>query len=128
MKQHANRQDQKWLNNIIQKGTWADRISSLQLKIASLKTHSLKYIQNLLQMCHEEQQKKTINAITAMQEEFLNNILPDGKLMTFFKQIDAVKGIKLSDEQLREYYWNHEIKQAFMRYLEILKKMTHENV
>ena len=29
MKQHANRQDQKWLNNIIQKGTWADRISSL---------------------------------------------------------------------------------------------------
>ena len=80
-------------------------------------------------MCHEEQQKKTINAITAMQEEFLNNILPDGKLLTFFKQIEILPhNIQLTDDQLREFYWNHEIKQAFMRYLEILKKMTHENL
>ena len=89
------------------------------MKISSLKVYSLKYIHLLLQMCVEEQKKKTCNAIVAMQQEFLENLLPEQKLQTFFKRTQDLDVAAITDNDLLNFYFQHELKIAFGRYVEV---------
>jgi hypothetical protein len=56
-----------------------------------------------------------------MKEEFIENLLPNVRLSTFFKQVKGREDTDIPDEELIKFYFEHELRLGFVRYIELLK-------
>jgi len=54
------------------------------MKIQQLKHLGLKYLRVLLTISSQNQKKKIMPALLVLKQEFIDNLLPDKKLRSFF--------------------------------------------
>lgn len=111
---------------MIKRGTHADKISALQMKIQQLKHLGLKYLRVLLTISSQNQKKKIMPALLVLKQEFIDNLLPDKKLRSFFGQDDLLN--KRSEELLVKIFIEHEIKACFVQFVEMLRVLTFDNL
>lgn len=78
--------DQKWLNNVIQSGTWSDRVAALSLRIQESPFHNLRALDILIEMGSKKDPRVALMAIEALRDLLVNNILPDRPLLNLSQQ------------------------------------------
>lgn len=78
--------DQKWLNNVIQSGTWSDRVAALTLRIQESPFHNLRALDILIEMASKKDPRVALMAIEALRDLLVNNILPDRPLLNLSQQ------------------------------------------
>jgi ribosome biogenesis protein MAK21 len=78
--------DQKWLNNVIESGTWSDRVAALTLRIQESPFHNLRALDILIEMAGKKDPRVAMMAIEALRDLLVNNILPDRPLLNLSQQ------------------------------------------
>ena len=87
-----------------------------------MKQLGLNYAVQLLEMCKDEHNKKAIQAMRALVSEMLNHLLPKTKLHLFYQRMQGIsENEKFTDIELRNFYFEHELKQVYMKLIELLK-------
>ena len=71
--------DKKWTHDILQTGTFDDKISSLVLYIKQNPKTTLKYIEILIRMATDKNRRKNESVITATKDLFIENLLQNKK-------------------------------------------------
>jgi ribosome biogenesis protein MAK21 len=79
-------------------GTQTDRLSALTLSISASPLHCQKQLDALLGMAKKKSRNEAVQAIAALKDLLVGNLLPDRKLVYFGKQIGL--GSSAKDEEL----------------------------
>ena len=72
---------EKWMDELITKGTLSDRIAALALKVQESPFHNLSALDALVEMANRKEQRTAQLALEALKDLFINNLLPDRKLV-----------------------------------------------
>ena len=78
--------DRQFLSTIMSAGTQSDRLSALTLQVSASPLHNQKHLDALLAMARKKSRNEAVQAIAALKDLFISNLLPDRKLIYFGKQ------------------------------------------
>jgi ribosome biogenesis protein MAK21 len=78
--------DRQFLSTIMTSGTQSDRLSALTLSITSSSLHCQKQLDALMNMAKKKSRNEAVQAIAAIKDLLIGNLLPERKLMYFDKQ------------------------------------------
>ena len=127
---NGNRGEADWLDTVAQKGTFADRLSALQLRIKKSPVHSLNYLEQFVEIVLRKGAKvRQAYSITKMLKEiFLAELLPPNRKLLTFNQRPLEKWWKLNEADARErlIMWKFEagLKLCYQRFLNGLQSLA----
>ena len=85
------------MDDLITKGTLSDRIAALALKVQESPFHNLSALDALVEMANRKEQRTAQLALEALKDLFINNLLPDRKLVPL-----SARGCLLPTTQYQE--------------------------
>ena len=116
--------EKKWTYDILQTGTFDDKISSLMLYIKDNPKYKIKYLEMLFRLSNGKNRRKNESIILALKELFLENILQGKKYLSFIKAYGNnpdLKNIKISNEKLIESYYEDRIHNLYLKLINLLE-------
>ncbi len=128
---HATGED-KWLAGIEQKGTLNDRISSMALRCQQSPMHRLSSLFGLLDMAEKHERRSSQAAIEALKDLFINNLLPDGRLLVplTLRPVNRVVELPILvvAQALALWYYEDRLRLAVRRILNVLQRLSSDTV
>jgi ribosome biogenesis protein MAK21 len=94
---HITSSDRQFLSTIMSSGTQSDKLSALTLSISSSPIHCQKQLDALLGMAKKKSRNEAVQAIAAIKDLLVGNLLPDRKLVYFGKQVGLSSTVKDDD-------------------------------
>ena len=115
----TGRSQDKWLTQVLRKGTLTDRVAALSLLVRESPVHTIRQLDVLLGMAQKKSRREAGLAINALRELFTATLLPqDRKLRHFTKQPGLASlhrrrtkkqgGKLLEDDKRRLIVWGFE--------------------
>jgi ribosome biogenesis protein MAK21 len=124
--------DGDYLLTMLKKGTISDKVSALSIIIQKDEQRSITYLRSLLNQAKKPNRKLSEQAMSALRDLFLQNILKDdNKLFTFSKHphIMNMPAQNISDKSLLQAHYDHSIKELYRDYVtNTLQSMTHDDL
>ncbi|AGO12516.1 AaceriAER174Wp [[Ashbya] aceris (nom. inval.)] len=120
-----NSSQRKFMSQILADGTLNDKISSLTLLVQESPVHNVKSLDMLLGYCSKKSRNAALQTLTALQDLFLNGLLPDRKLRYFKNQNLS---LMLNKRTLAVFYFEDYLKKTYFKVLEILEKLSHDPI
>ena len=124
--------EKRWTHDILQKGTYDDKISSLLLYIRQSPKMTLKYLEILIKLAENKNRRKNDGVIIGLKDLFLGSILDNKKYLAFNqkynnKDKEVLKNI--NDEELINSYYDDKIHHLYLRFINILEEtINNENI
>ncbi len=124
--------EDKWLAGIEQKGTLNDRISAMALRCQQSPIHRLSSLFGLLDMAEKHERRSCQAAIEALKDLFINNLLPDGRLLVplTLRPITRVVELPIQVAGQALVLWRYEdhLRLAVRRVLNVLQRLSSDTV
>jgi len=96
-----------WMQNIITSGTMSDKFAALSLNLSKSPVHNLTSFENLLKIANKKEKRICRQAIVAIKEVLINELLPERRLRLFHQQSIKSLAKALVSSDGRDI-WNHE--------------------
>uniref|UniRef100_A0A915ELA9 Ig-like domain-containing protein n=1 Tax=Ditylenchus dipsaci TaxID=166011 RepID=A0A915ELA9_9BILA len=129
-----NRSDANWLESVSSRGTFADRISVVQLKVQRSPVHALSRLTQLVSMVQKKGLRESTSTLKVLKELFIQDLLPPNrKLMSMqsrplLKYANALKGkdSNLAQAKKRLIMWKFEanLKLSYDSFVHALETMS----
>lgn len=116
---HVASSDRQFLSTIMTSGTQSDKLSALTLSITSSPAHSRKQLDALLGMSKKKSRNEAVQAIAALKDLLVGNLLPDRKLLFFGKQVGLHSNAK--DEELMLWAFEDWLKGWYFQVLQVVE-------
>jgi ribosome biogenesis protein MAK21 len=116
---HVASSDRQFLSTIMTSGTQSDKLSALTLSITSSPIHSRKQLEALLGMAKKKSRNEAVQAIAALKDLLVGNLLPDRKLVFFGKQPRLHSAAK--DEELMLWAFEDWLKGWYFQVLQVVE-------
>jgi len=116
---HITSSDRQFLSTIMTSGTQSDRLSALTLSITSSPLHCQKQLDALMNMAKKKSRNEAVQAIAAIKDLLIGNLLPDRKLVYFDKQ----PGLRANASNQELILWTFEdwLKSWYFQVLQIIE-------
>lgn len=118
--------DQKWLNSVIQTGTWSDRVAALTLRIQESPFHNLKTLDILIEMASKKDPRVATMALEALRDLLTTNVLPDRLLLSTSQQ--PLLHSKMNLKQGLIYWYEGELKLRVIKVIQAIELCLQSNV
>ena len=117
--------EKRWTHDILQKGTYDDKISALLLYIRQSPKMTLKYLEILIRLAENKNKRKNDAIIVGLKDLFLEIILDNKKYLPFNqkynnKNKEILKDI--DDEELINSYYDDKIHHLYLRFINLLEE------
>jgi len=116
---HVTASDRQFLSTIMTSGTQSDKLSALTLFITSSPLHCQKQLDTLLGMATKKSRNDAVQAVAALKDLLLGNLLPERKLYYFAKQAGLTASAK--DEELVLWTFEDWLKGWYFRVLQVIE-------
>ena len=122
--------DKKWTHDILQKGTFDDKISALLLYIKNTPKLTLKYLEILIKLAENKNRRKNDNVIIGLKDLFLDCILTNKKYLAFNQKYSNIEqNNNINDDELIESYYEDKIHHLYLRFINIIEDtINNENI
>ncbi|PVV03026.1 hypothetical protein BB560_002500 [Smittium megazygosporum] len=80
---NATSNDMDFVSSILKSGTLSDKISALTLLSQESPIHNIDSIKTLMSMARKKHRREALLAVSSLKDLFINNILPDRKLVYY---------------------------------------------
>ena len=117
--------EKRWTHDILQKGTYDDKISALLLYIRQSPKMTLKYLEILIRLAENKNRRKNDGVIVGLKDLFLESILENKKYLAFNQKYNNKnkEGLKnISDEELINSYYDDKIHHLYLRFINLLEE------
>ena len=111
--------DRQFLSTIMTSGTQSDKLSALTLSITSSPLHCQKQLEALLNMARKKSRNEAVQAIVAIKDLLVGNLLPERKLVYFGKQSGLSENAK--DEELILWTFEDWLKGWYFQVLQVIE-------
>lgn len=120
--------DSKWLNSVINSGTWSDKIAALTLRIQESPFHNLEHFDLLIGIAEKKDLRVSFLAMEAIKDLLIHNFLPDRPLFTLdaYRPILSASALKIEHGLL--LWYEDQLKQRVMRILKVLEAALNANI
>ena len=117
--------EKRWTYDILQKGTYDDKISALLLYIRQNPKMTLKYLEIIIRLAENKNRRKNDGVIIGLKDLFLESILDNKKYLAFNqkynnKNKDNLKNV--DDDELINSYYDDKIHHLYLRFINILEE------
>jgi ribosome biogenesis protein MAK21 len=116
---HITSADRQFLSTIMTSGTQTDKLSALTLSISSSPLHCTKQLDALLGMAKKKSRNEAVQAVAALKDLLIGNLLPDRKLIYFGKQVGLSSHAK--DEELILWTFEDWLKGWYFQVLQVIE-------
>jgi ribosome biogenesis protein MAK21 len=116
---HITSADRQFLSTIMTSGTQTDKLSALTLSISSSPLHCTKQLDALLGMAKKKSRNEAVQAVAALKDLLVGNLLPDRKLVYFGNQGGLSSHAK--DEELILWTFEDWLKGWYFQVLQIIE-------
>lgn len=116
---HITTSDRQFLSTIMTSGTQSDKLSALTLSITSSPLHCQKQLDALLNMARKKSRNEAVQAIVAIKDLLVGNLLPERKLVYFGKQGGLSENVK--DEELILWTFEDWLKGWYFQVLQVIE-------
>lgn len=123
--------EEKWMKTVLQGGTSSDKLAAMTLLVQQNALHSLKHLDGLLHIAAKKSRREAQQAIDALKDLFLSNLLPsDRKLVAFSARGAAAasglraqggEGQQLRADALVWWLFEEELKSRYTSFLSVLQ-------
>lgn len=113
--------DKKWTHDILQTGTFDDKISSLVLYIKQNPKTTLKYIEILIRMATDKNRRKNESVMTATKDLFIENLLQNKKHLPFVLSAASLS-TESSQQELIDAYYDDKIHSLYSKLISALEE------
>ena len=114
--------EKKWTHDILQKGTFSDKISALLLYIRDNPKMTLKYLDILIRLSENKNRRKNNAIILGLKDLFLESILENKKYLPFNNKYNNIKNVEISnEEELFNSYFEDKVHHLYLRYINLLE-------
>ena len=115
--------DKRWTHDILEKGTFDDKISSLLLYIRQNPKMTIKYIEILIKLAENKNRRKNDAVIIGLKDLFLESILQGKKYLAFNQKYKNLSNnIEKEEEELFNSYYEDKIHHLYLRFINILEE------
>ena len=114
--------EKKWTYDILQKGTFDDKISALLLYIRENPKFTLKYLDILIKLSENKNRKKNDTVITGLKDLFLESILQGKKYLQFNSKYKNIMNNKINEDELFNSYYEDKIHHLYLRFVNLLEE------
>jgi ribosome biogenesis protein MAK21 len=116
---HITSSDRQFLSTIMTSGTQTDKLSALTLSISASPLHCQKQLDALLGMAKKKSRNEAVQAVAALKDLLIGNLLPDRKLIYFGKQPGLSSSPK--DEELILWTFEDWLKGWYFQVLQVIE-------
>ena len=122
--------EKKWTHDILQKGTFSDKISALLLYIRDNPKMTLKYLDILIRLSENKNRRKNDAIILGLKDLFLESILENKKYLPFNnKYKNEINNKIIDEEELFNSYYEDKVHHLYLRYVNLLEEsINNENI
>ena len=114
--------EKRWTHDILQKGTFDDKISALLLYIRENPKMTLKYLEILIKLSENKNRRKN-NAVTiGLKDLFLESILQGKKYISFNNKYKNIMNDKIEEDELFNSYYEDKIHHLYLRFVNLLEE------
>ena len=114
--------EKRWTHDILQKGTFDDKISALLLYIRENPKMTLKYLELLIKLSENKNRRKNDIIITGLKDLFLESILQGKKYLPFNNKYKNALNVKINDEELFNSYYDDKVHHLYLRFVNLLEE------
>jgi ribosome biogenesis protein MAK21 len=116
---HITSSDRQFLSTIMTSGTQTDKLSALTLSISASPLHCQKQLDALLGMARKKSRNEAVQAVAALKDLLVGNLLPNRKLVYFGKQQGL--GSSAKDEELILWTFEDWLKGWYFQVLQVIE-------
>ena len=113
--------EKRWTHDILQKGTFDDKISALLLYIRENPKMTLKYLEILIKLSENKNRRKNDTIIIGLKDLFLESILQGKKYLSFNNRYKNINNNNINEEELFNSYYEDKIHHLYLRLLNLLE-------
>ena len=116
--------EKRWTHDILQKGTYDDKISALLLYIRQNPKMTLKYLEILIRLAENKNKRRNDGVIIGLKDLFLESILDNKKYLPFNQKYNNKnkEGLNnISEDELINSFYEDKIHHLYLRFINILE-------
>uniref|UniRef100_A0AC35TTF1 Protein farnesyltransferase subunit beta n=1 Tax=Rhabditophanes sp. KR3021 TaxID=114890 RepID=A0AC35TTF1_9BILA len=123
-----------WMETVLSKGTFNDKVSAMQLNIRKSPVHSMNHLKSLVAICEKKKLRNLFSSVKLLKDMFMVDLLPTTrKLIPFSKRPLAklVEGNEDYEKKLVMWKFESDLKDIYYKFLKALdgcSGVTVENV
>ena len=114
--------EKRWTHDILQKGTFDDKISALLLYIRENPKMTLKYLEILIKLSENKNRRKNDAVIIGLKDLFLESILQGKKYISFNNKYKNIMNDKIEEDELFNSYYEDKIHHLYLRFVNLLEE------
>ena len=115
--------EKRWTHDILQKGTFDDKISALLLYIGENPKMTLKYLELLIKLSEDKNRRKNDKIIIGLKDLFLESILNKKKYLSFNNKYKNIPlNNKIDEDELFNSYYEDKVHHLYLRFVNILEE------
>ena len=114
--------EKRWTHDILQKGTFDDKISALLLYIRENPKMTLKYLEILIKLSENKNRRKNDAVIIGLKDLFLESILQGKKYISFNNKYKNILNDKIEEDELFNSYYEDKIHHLYLRFVNLLEE------
>ena len=116
--------EKRWTHDILQKGTYDDKISALLLYIRQNPKMTLKYLEILIRLAENKNKRRNDGVIVGLKDLFLESILDNKKYLPFNQKYNNKnkEGLNnINEDELINSFYEDKIHHLYLRFINILE-------
>ena len=114
--------EKRWTYDILQKGTFDDKISALLLYIRENPKMTLKYLEILIKLSENKNRRKNDAVTIGLKDLFLESILQGKKYISFNNKYKNIMNDKIEEDELFNSYYEDKIHHLYLRFVNLLEE------
>ena len=114
--------EKRWTHDILQKGTFDDKISALLLYIRENPKMTLKYLEILIKLSENKNRRKNDAVTIGLKDLFLESILQGKKYISFNNKYKNIMNDKIEEDELFNSYYEDKIHHLYLRFVNLLEE------
>ncbi|KAI1724032.1 CBF/Mak21 family domain-containing protein [Ditylenchus destructor] len=124
-----NKSDADWLTNVANKGTFADRLSVVQLKVQRSPVHTINHLIQLVAIVEKKGLRESTSALKVLKDLFVQDLLPPNRKLVFLKSRPVNRYNETEDKsgkKKRLIMWKFEadLKECYQKFTHALQEMA----
>ena len=125
-----DREDQRWLTQILTGGTLSDKVAGMALLLQDRCVGRLDLLERLLSMAQKKGRRESSVALDALKDVFINELVPTHRPLVFFTHQPALHDPRaasaVDDTALMYMLFEDAVKVGYTRYLTVLETHLHD--
>ena len=114
--------EKRWTHDILQKGTFDDKLSALLLYIRENPKMTLKYLEILIKLSENKNRRKNDAVTIGLKDLFLESILQGKKYISFNNKYKNIMNDKIEEDELFNSYYEDKIHHLYLRFVNLLEE------